>query len=258
MGGRLKTTARLVIYDIETSANVGLYFGRSYDTNIAKIVQHGFVLGFAWKEPGKQTQSCYIWDFPRYKKEPRNDIEVVKRWRDVVTSAEILCGHNSDAFDNKVMMGRLLVHNLPPVPLPQTADTLKMIRRIAKFDSNKLDDLGEHLGLGRKLQTDIDLWWRSMMGEPKAQKRMVSYNKRDVELTEKLYFRLLPHAATHPNVANITNRPTACPRCGAEGFLWSQGIRYTKTGQYRRWQCKACGSYVSSRKGEKGKNPDYI
>ena len=258
-GHTTRPAARLLFYDIETSFAVGGYFGKAYETNIAKVIHQGYVMGFAWKFQGdKKPQSCYVWDFPRYKREPRNDIEVVKKWHELMSSADIVIGHNSNSFDNKVMMARVLIHGLPPIPMPQTVDTLKMARKVGKFDSNKLDDLGEQLGLGRKIHTDIDLWWDCMQGVPKAQKRMVKYNKQDVVLTEKLYDRLLPFETSHPNRANIEGRPAACPKCGIEGFLWAQGVRYTKTGQYRRWQCKSCGSYVSERRAEKGDKPLYV
>lgn len=251
--------ARILIHDIETSANQGLYFGPAWNVNIAKVVESSFVLGFAYKFLNeRKVYSCYIWDFPRYKKEPRNDIEVVKKWRELVLNVDIIVGHNSDQFDNKVMMGRLIVHNLPPVPMPQSVDTKKAVKRVARFDSNKLDDLGELFGIGRKLHTDINLWWECMQGDTKAQRRMVKYNKQDVKLTEQLYLRELPYMAAHPTVSNIEGRPTSCPRCGVEGFLMAQGVRYTKTGQYRRFQCKSCGSYVSNRKQEKGVRPDYV
>ena len=251
--------AKILTYDIETSAHIGLYFGASYDTNISKTIQHNYVLGFAYKWLGqKKTYSCYIWDFPLYKKEPRNDIEVIKKWRELMEQADIVIGHNSDQFDNKVMTGRMMVHKLPPVPLPQSVDTKKAIKRVARFDSNKLDDLGETFGIGRKISTNIDLWWGCMTGNQKSQKQMVKYNIQDVVLTEKLYLYELPYMTSHPNRANIENRPDACPRCGAQEGFWSQGWRLTKTGRYRRFQCIACGSYVSNRVQEKGDRPDYV
>lgn len=248
-----------VIYDIETAMNLGGYFGPTYDVNIAKVIQRGFVMGFAWKYLNKpKIYSCYIWDFPLYKREPRNDINVIKKWVEVMKSTPLVIGQNSDSFDNKVMYGRLLIHNLPPLAMPATADTKKMVKRIARYDSNKLDDLAEQFGYGKKIKTDVDLWWDCMTGVKRAQRDMVRYNKRDVEITEKVYSHLLPHAQNHPNMANLMGRPKACPKCAIEGFLWAQGTRYTKTGQYRRWQCKNCGSYVSSRKAEKIESPEFV
>lgn len=248
-----------VTYDIETAMNLGGYFGPTWDANISKVIQKGYVLGFAWKWKDKpRIYSCYVWDFPLYKKEPRNDINVIKKWVDIMQKADLVVGQNSDQFDNKVMYGRLLVHNLPPLAMPQTADTKKMVKRIARFDSNKLDDLAEQFGYGKKIKTDIDLWWDSMMGIKKAQRQMVMYNKRDVEITEKVYLHLLPHSQGHPNMANIAGRPEACPRCVSEAGFLAQGWRITKTARYRRWQCKNCGSYVSDRKGEKNEKPSLV
>lgn len=253
-------TSRTVTYDIETAMNLGGYFGPTWDVNIAKVIQKGFVLGFAWKWLGKpRIYKCYIWDFPLYKKEPRNDINVIKKWVEIMQNADLAVGQNSDSFDNKVMYGRLLIHGLPPLAMPQTADTKKMVKRIARFDSNKLDDLAEQFGYGKKIKTDIDLWWDCMTGVKKAQQQMVTYNKRDVEITEKVYLHLLPHAVNHPNMANIAGRPDACPKCLAEEGFWSQGWRITKVGRYRRWQCKACGSFVSDRQAVKHEpRPNYV
>lgn len=256
---------RPVTYDIETAMNLGGYFGPTYDVNIAKVIQRGFVLGFAWKYLDKpRIYSCYIWDFPLYKKEPRNDINVVKKWVEVMQSTPLVIGQNSDQFDNKVMYGRLLIHNLPPLAMPPSADTKKMVKRIARYDSNKLDDLAEQFGYGKKIKTDADLWWDCMMGVKKAQAQMVKYNKRDVEITEKVYLHLRPHAPNHPNMANLLGRPDACRVCGLNDGFMSAGFKYTRTGKYRRWQCtsivngRKCMAYNQSPKAEKVEKPQYV
>jgi hypothetical protein len=81
-------SARIITLDIETSSRLGLFFGNTYKANIAKTVQEMYVFGFSWKPLGKKVQSCYIWDFPLYKKDPTNDIEVVKKWVEVVSAAD--------------------------------------------------------------------------------------------------------------------------------------------------------------------------
>src|ERR1043166_163196 len=123
----MSSKARIVTYDIETAMNIGGYFGPVYDVRIGRVIQRGFVLGFAWKYLDKpRIYSCYIWDFPLYKRDSRNDINVIKKWVEVMQSADVVVGQNSDQFDNKVMYGRLLIHKLPPLAMPQTADTKKM------------------------------------------------------------------------------------------------------------------------------------
>jgi hypothetical protein len=252
---------RVLTFDIETAFHIGGYFGPTYDVNIAKVIQKGYVLGFAWKYSGKpRIYSCYIWDFPRYKREPRNDIEVIRKWRKVMSdpTVHLVVGQTSISFDTKVMYGRLLIHNLAPLALPPQADTKKMVKSIARFDSNKLDDLAESFGYGKKHKTDADLWWDCMMGIKKAQKRMVEYNKRDVEITEKVYFHLLPHVTSHPNMAVIQGRPDACRHCGQNKGFIANGFDYTRTGKYRRWQCKNCRGNNRARKGEKIERPNNV
>jgi len=246
-------------YDIETSMNLGGYFGKSYDVRIAKVIQKGFVFGFAYKFlDQKKIHTCYIWDFPLYKKDPKNDIEVIKKWQEIMMRTDVVVGWNSEKFDNRIMYGRSLVHKLPPTPMPQSFDVMKAVKKLAAYDSYKLDDVSESFGHGNKIETDIELWWECLLGNKKAQREMVRYNKRDVEVTELNYLDIRPHSQQHPNLANIAGRPDVCPRCGAnEGFL-AQGFRMTKTAKYRRWQCKSCWSYVSNRAAEKGERIEFV
>jgi hypothetical protein len=257
-----------VVWDLESAFNLGGYFGPTYDVNIAKVIQKGYVLGFAWKYVGKpRIYTCYIWDFPLYKKDPRNDINVIKKWIEVMSDPklDLAIGQNSDSFDNKVMYGRLLIHNLPPLAMPATADTKKMVKRIARYDSNKLDDLAEQFGYGKKIKTDIDLWWDCMMGVKKAQKQMETYNKRDVEITEKVYLHLLPHSLNHPNMANLLDKPDACIRCGKNEGFSKGGFKYKTTGKYQRWNCLAkkpdgslCWAYNTDRLPLKTVRPNHV
>lgn len=188
-----------ITLDIETSPRIGLFFGNTWNANIAKTIQESYVLGFSWKPLGKKVQSCYVWDFKLYKKEPRNDIEVVKKWIEVVSDAQIVIGHNSRSFDDKVMMGRVIFHRLPP-PIPfNTVDTKADLKKVSRNDSNKLDDLATNYGYGSKNDTGgIDLWWDCMNGDTKAQKKMVRYCEQDVALTEKLYLHERPYIK-HPH-----------------------------------------------------------
>jgi hypothetical protein len=93
-------------------------------------------------------------------------------------------------------------------------DTLKVARRNFAFTSNRLDDLGKSLGIGRKVKhSGFELWLRCIKGNPKAWDRMRQYNMRDVKLLEKVYWKLLPWMETHPNLA-ILKGGKGCPKCG--------------------------------------------
>ena len=89
---------------------------------------------------------------------------------------------------------------------------------------------------------------------------MVKYNKIDIVKTMDLYNDFKPYDDRHPNMANIADRPEIC-RLGCEGYGFiSAGWKYTRTGKYRRWQCKndECRTYNAGRKMEKTEKPEYV
>lgn len=261
---------KVLIYDIETSPAIGLFFGKPYEVNIAKIIQHEYVFGFAYKWLGeRKIYTCYIWDFPLYKKDPTNCIEVIKKWAELASEADVIVGHNSDSFDYKHMFGRLPLYRIPPIRKPQTVDTKKSSKQIGNYQSNKLDDLGSYFGLGRKLPHNlypnaIDLWWACMeipgykKAEEKAQKHMVKYNKQDVRLTEKLYLFERPYMTNHPNMALISDQPDACKVCGENHGFTSAGWKYTTSQKYRYWSCNNCHHKNRGRTSEKLEKPKYV
>lgn len=273
--------AKVGCYDVETAAGIGLWFGRPYDANIAKTIQHEYVMGFAWQWLGeKKVHSYYIWDDPEYNKPikftgstlesvlAQLDVKinkackkVIAKWAELVSEADVIIGHNSDSFDYRQMHGRVMQYKLPPIPKPQQVDTKKMAKRLGYYPSNKLDELSKRYGHGGKLDNDgIELWWKCMNDDKKAQRHMVKYNKVDVIKTVELYEDFKPYDDRHPNMANIADRPEAC-RLGCEGFGFvSAGWKYTRTGKYRRWQCKNddCRAYNQGRKMEKGEKPEMV
>lgn len=270
---------RALVYDIETAPAIGLYFGRTYDVNIAKTIQHEFVLGFAYQWTNEdKIRSCYIWDFPEFRKPidlkranfnklinafdkniQAGSKRVVQKWAELVSQSDYVIGHNSDQFDYRQMNGRVIQHGLPPLAKPQFVDTKKIAKRLGYYDSNSLNNLSNRFNHGGKLEHDgIELWWACMNGDTKARKHMVDYNKVDVEKTLMLYEKFRPYDDRHPNLANILDRPNACPHCGVEGQLISNGERKTKSGTNKRWRCSNCGGNCTSRQGEKNEKPVYV
>lgn len=252
-----KPKARTLIYDIETAPIIGTVW-QKYEADVIWSIQDWYMLGFAYKWLGeRQTYVVALPDFRGYKPGTPNDINVVKSLHALFNEADIVVAHNGDKFDQKKTQARFIYHNLSPTQHYKSVDTLKVARKHFSFTSNKLDDLGEHLGLGRKLKTDKDLWRGCMAGDLQAWAKMKRYNKQDVILLEKLYLRLRPWTDNHPNMANIAGRPETCPRCGSDEGFQASGFKFTKTGRYRRFQCKACGTKVSERTKLKEEGPVY-
>jgi hypothetical protein len=76
-------------------------------------------------------------------------------------------------------------------PKYKSVDTLKIARYKHNFPSNRLDDIGEYLNLGRKIKVDFKLWDRVILEKSEeALDDMVTYCEQDVLLLEKIYNKL--------------------------------------------------------------------
>jgi DNA polymerase III epsilon subunit-like protein len=244
---------RIAFWDIEISPTTGTFWGSKYETNILEITHPWVILSFSWKE-GKEFITKALPDYAGYKKGSLDDLNLVRELHGLMSRVDILVGQNGDQFDCKKLNARFAIHGLPPPAPYKTVDTLKVARQKFGFTSNKLDDLGETLGLGRKLEHEgYNLWRKCMDGDLKAWKKMKKYNKQDVVLLEKVYDRLLPYMTNHPNVG-MWNQGTVCSKCGSKN-LESRGFYRNKTTQYRRIQCHDCGSWMRTVVNERETKP---
>ena len=135
----------------------------------------------------QDTHVTSLVDFPSaYKKDPENDSSLVKALWDLIDEADVVIAHNGDKFDMRKANARFVAHGLGPASPVKQVDTLKVARRYFMFNSNKLDHLGAHLGLGRKVDTGgFETWAGCMRGDMKFWKRMTKYAKQDVDLYAK-------------------------------------------------------------------------
>lgn len=245
---------RIVLYDIETSHNVIAKFDlREEFTNPANIIQERYIICAAWKTLGAtHTQATSGLDNPaRFAKHPHDDKHVVKTLHAALRQADAIIAHNGDKFDLRWLQGRMLFHGLPPLPPIKSIDTLKMARRTFYLNSNRLDYLGKYLGLGGKTTTPGGLWMDVLRGQKKAVRTMVEYNKRDVELLEQVYLKILPYTTTALNL-QLFAETGGCPHCGSDHYV-ACGYRQTLTQVYRRFVCRDCRKWFVSRKAEKGR-----
>ena len=238
---------RILLYDIENAYLIGAAW-EVWETNIIEVLQAPYILSVAYKWLGEEkVHFLGLPDFHGFKKyKPHHEEKLITAFHKVMEQADFLCGHNADNFDFKKLNAAFLKYQLPPPKPVKMIDTLKAARRVAKFPSNKLDDLGNTLGIGRKLpHTGKHLWTACMNGERAAWKIMEAYNIQDVLLLEKVYLRLRPYM-THPNV-NLTSRKLhACPKCG-EQALTKRGYNYSRTGEIQRFQCRECFAWSSDK-----------
>ena len=237
---------KILFWDLENSPNVGYSWGK-WQQDIIEFVDEWRLLSFSVKwQGGKQITKCLA-DYEGYDASNPNDEQLVTELWSYLNDADILIGHNGDRFDRRKAYTRFVELGLPPPQPSKTVDTLKQARKHFAFNSNKLDDLGRRLGVGRKVQTGgFQLWRDCMAGDERAWSRMKKYNAADVRLLEAVYNRMLPYMTAHPNLNVLTNREIGCPKCG-DSNIQHRGFHYTATGKSRRYQCQGCMGYSTGK-----------
>lgn len=243
---------KILLFDIETMANLGFVWGK-YEQNVLEYEKEWYMLCFAakWLDKKGMIVSA-LPEFKDYNKDKENDLGVVTELWHLLDEADIVIAHNGDAFDVKKANARFVELGMKPPSPYNTVDTLKVARRYFKFNSNKLDDLGQHLGLGKKVDTGgWELWKGCRDGDPKAWKLMIKYCKQDVRLLEKVYLALRPWMTNHPNMGVILQDDRMCPIC-ASNNIKKRGFARTRVARKQKWQCMSCGGWSQSNiKGEK-------
>lgn len=242
------TPAKILIFDIETSP-IEAYVWGGWKQNVSggQIINDWFVISWAAK-----------WLFDDFviserltpeevlKKDDRRIINVL---HSLINEADIVVAHNGDKFDIKRINTRFLKHLLPSPSSYHSIDTLKTLRRRFSITHNRLDYVGQFLGLGRKIETGgFDLWARCMRGEAEALEEMDTYCKQDVRLLEDVYLMIRPYIKPHPNIGLfIKENVDSCPSCGHDKLILKS--TYTTTvNEYDELQCMNCGSWSRSRR----------
>jgi hypothetical protein len=224
---------KTLFVDIETSPTLA-YVYDYYDTNIVKIVDNWKLMSIAWKWEGeKKISVCST--------RTKTEKELVELAHKLYTEADVVVGFNSIRFDDKKLLAKFIEFDLAPVSY-RAVDVMKIAKN-ASFISNSLDNLCKTLlGEGKSDITYKDLWFDCLQNDARAYRLLEKYNKKDVDLTYRLYNRLKPYsrASQVPNMA--IEKGYCCRVCGSKN-LQSRGFTYTRTRKYRRLQCNDCHAW---------------
>jgi hypothetical protein len=236
---------RTLFWDIETSLQPVTVFQLAKNDWIdpSAILEERYIICASWMWEGDSTvHAVSVLDDPeRYAKNPHDDRHVVEVLHNLLTQADVLVHHNGDKFDRRYVETRNLAHGLPPLPAVPTIDTYKLAKRHFLFNSNKLNYIGQFLGVGKKLATTPHLWMDVYRGKSDAITAMVRYNKQDVRLLHRVYHKLKAYGQL-PSQAG-------CPRCGSVA-LQSRGVARTRTRTYQRFQCQLCRGWSRALRAE--------
>jgi DNA polymerase elongation subunit (family B) len=235
---------RMLFIDIET-APIIMASWTLWEASAVWVERDTYIMSVAarWSDQ-KRTQTFALPDYPRYKRHRHDDKDLCRELFKMLDAADIVVAHNGDAFDIKKINSRLIVNGLKPPSPYKTIDTLKIARRVFKFDSNKLDNIGRYLGEGRKLpNTGAALWRGCVDGDERSWRIMRRYNAKDVDLLVAAYERLKGWAPNHPDLRLYDNRP-GCPTCRSSNVI-RRGYIFTKARKLNRFQCRDCASWFS-------------
>jgi uncharacterized protein YprB with RNaseH-like and TPR domain len=235
------TKRRRLFFDIETSPNVGLFWQAGYKQRIDSdnIIKERGIICICYKWEDEKEVYGLTWD------RKQNDRKMIEEFIKVAELADELIGHNGDKFDLAWIRTRCLFHDIEMFPTYQTIDTLKVARSKFRFNSNRLNYIGQYLGIGQKIKTDFNLWKDVLLkNDAKALVKMVTYCKGDVKLLENIFKKLNQHIPnkTHYGVIFGTDRGN-CPECGSDE-LDIVRRRVTATGLKKiQFRCKTCGKH---------------
>lgn len=237
--GRMK---KVLLFDIET-APIKAYVWRIWKENVApcQIIEDWSVLSWAAKwlgEPDVMTDATWF-----HSPHPRDDKEICRSLHALMDEADVLVAHNGKKFDVKKINTRFAIHKFGPPKPYKIVDTLLIARGNFAFTSNRLDELGKVLGIGRKVEHEgFELWAKVLDKDAEAQDLMVEYNVGDVVLLEQVYAALRPWDKRHPNV-NLEFDALRCSVCSCEN-LRQRGEVFTPVNAYGSYQCVKCGHWM--------------
>ena len=234
--------SKILIYDIETSPNLGMFWrpGNKVSIGHDNIVEERKVITIAYKWHGKKRVYGLTWD------SEKDDKAMLEEFAKVLEEADAAIAHNGDAFDIKWLRGRCLKHGIPFSPFTKTVDTYKISRGLFNLNSHKLDYLHNFLGGKGKISTGGFSLWKNIMlhNKPKDLKKMLDYNKNDVVILEEVFEMLKPYMKPFMHASLLEGGEAwHCPHCGSDE-LHHYRARTTATGSIR-WQrqCEGCGAY---------------
>jgi hypothetical protein len=231
---------RLLVVDLETTPNLAYTWGlHKQDIAPSQLVKPTDMLCFAAKWVGEREVV-----FHSVHSGPRK--LMVRAAHSLLDEADAVVHYNGTRFDVPHLNREFVLEGLsPPAPYKQI-DLCSVIQRKFRFASSKLEHVASELGIGGKVHHEgFRLWVRCMNGDNAAWKKMESYNKKDVKLTEELYNVLLPWIGSHPHRGLYGEN--GCPKC-ASVKLQKRGEATTRLGRYQRWVCIECGSWFRSSK----------
>jgi len=182
----LQLKPRVLYFDIETALmktfNFSLFVPGKY-INPDAIAEQSFVICWAagWLAESGAFQYIYSDCVSQDEAVAGDDKRVLQNLWKMQDSADYVAGHNSKAFDVKIVNYRYFMNKIPAPYEFKQVDSLKMAREHFKAPSNKLDEWLKALGGEGKHEMCFDDWKQiAIDGNPERLLKMEMYCRNDV------------------------------------------------------------------------------
>lgn len=239
------TPFKRLIFDIETSPNIGWFWSASWKTSIGthQITEERKVIMISYKWEGESKVHRLVWD------EDKDDTSMLQAFSKIMQSADEVVAHNGDRFDIPWLRTRCLMKRIPFPSYIKSLDTLKKAKSMFNFQSNRLDYIAKALGYGGKKDISPEVW-KTVVFSPvitaeykEAILEMGEYCDYDVVLLETVFHRILSYIkpVSHVGISQGKKRHS-CPMCGGEDIEYI-GHTVTATGIVKRHL--GCGTCTS-------------
>lgn len=184
--------AKILLLDIETSPNTAHVWG-IWQQNIGlnQLLESSYTMCYSAKWLGEDE----IFFDSVFESDSQAMLVGI---HELIDQADAVVHYNGSKFDMPTLNKEFLLAGLtPPSPVKQI-DLLQVAKKQFRFVSNKLDYVSQALGLGKKTEhMGHELWIQCMANNPEAWKLMEEYNKNDVILLEKVYYKFRPWIKQH-------------------------------------------------------------
>lgn len=178
---------KILIYDLETSPNIGWFWRAGYKQNIQpnQILKERAIICVSYKWLGEDQVYNLTWD------KNQDDKFLIEQFVEVLNEADMIVAHNGERFDIKWFKTRALYHRIPTLPNYKQFDTLKVAKSKLYLNSNRLDYIAKFLGYEGKISTTPNLWHEVVtLNNRESLKDMLDYCDEDVRQLEKVYNEL--------------------------------------------------------------------
>ena len=153
----------------------------------------GHLLCAVIKPEKKKPEVFRIDEYPIFRKEIWNDIEVVRAVCDRLNEFDLIVTHYGRGYDWPFLQARLLKHGFPFLKEKMHVDLYRIARKHLRVSSRSLGELGRHCRLPeQKMKLPWEIWELASHGHKDSMDTLVERCISDTRITEDLFNKLLP------------------------------------------------------------------